>query len=148
MVKNIRIVVSTGYYNLPLHLKDCLLYITIFPENFGIRQDRLVWRWIAEGFVHPGNEQGERVFHLGQSNFYDIVNKSMIQFLDIYYSDDGYRDECCCSESFPDGFHQMLVKSRELCRRTGRQPTSAAIRCTGSPGIHLRWKQKKRTLTP
>jgi disease resistance protein RPM1 len=107
-VKNMRNVVSTGYYNLPLHLKACLLYISIFPENFEIRSDRLVWRWVR--FVHPSNEQGDILFHVGQSSFYDIVNKSMIQFLDFDYSHDGYRDECCCSEGF-HGFHHMLVKS-------------------------------------
>jgi disease resistance protein RPM1 len=64
-VKNMRIVVSTGYYSLHPHLKACLLYISIFPKNFEIRRDHLVWRWIAEGFVHSNNEQGESLFDLG-----------------------------------------------------------------------------------
>jgi hypothetical protein len=76
-VKNMRIVVSTGYYDLPPHLKACLLYISIFSKNFEIRQDRLIWRWIAQGFVHPSNEQGESLFDLGQNYFYDIINKSI-----------------------------------------------------------------------
>ncbi|GJM99169.1 hypothetical protein PR202_ga16249 [Eleusine coracana subsp. coracana] len=93
--------VSTGYYNLPSHLRACLLYMSIFPENYEIRRDRLIWRWIAEGFVRPGDGQEVSLFELGQSYFDELVNRSMIQFLDIDFSDDGYRDEYCCSVSFP-----------------------------------------------
>jgi disease resistance protein RPM1 len=49
-----------------------LLYMSIFPENFEIRRDRLVWRWRAEEFVHPSTEPGECLFDLGQSYFYTI----------------------------------------------------------------------------
>ncbi|GJN34293.1 hypothetical protein PR202_gb22942 [Eleusine coracana subsp. coracana] len=100
-MKNMRMTVSTGFYNLPPHLRTCLLYMSIFPENYEIRRDRLIWRWIAEGSVRPGDEQEESLFEIGQSYFDELVNRSMIQFLDIDFSDDGYRDEYCCSVSFP-----------------------------------------------
>jgi disease resistance protein RPM1 len=50
-VKNMRMVTSLGYYSLPPHLRACLLYMSVFPKDYEIRRDQLVWRWIDEGFV-------------------------------------------------------------------------------------------------
>lgn len=41
------------YYKLPLHLKKCLLYFAIYPEDYEIKSKRLVRQWIAEGFIKP-----------------------------------------------------------------------------------------------
>ncbi|KAL3499041.1 hypothetical protein ACH5RR_041773 [Cinchona calisaya] len=40
-----------SYKNLPDHLKSCLLYFGLFPEDELFFTQRLVWLWIAEGFV-------------------------------------------------------------------------------------------------
>uniref|UniRef100_A0A0D9WPD8 NB-ARC domain-containing protein n=1 Tax=Leersia perrieri TaxID=77586 RepID=A0A0D9WPD8_9ORYZ len=47
----LRRMVTLGYNHLPSHLKPCFLYLSIFPEDFEIQRNRLVNRWIAEGFV-------------------------------------------------------------------------------------------------
>ncbi|CAO2150412.1 unnamed protein product [Urochloa humidicola] len=40
-----------GYDDLPVHLKTCLLYCTMYPPYCWIRRDCLVRKWTAEGFV-------------------------------------------------------------------------------------------------
>ncbi|VAI68314.1 unnamed protein product [Triticum turgidum subsp. durum] len=42
-----------GYADLPHHmLKTCLLYCSVYPENYPFHMNDLVMRWVAEGFTY------------------------------------------------------------------------------------------------
>ncbi|KAL6596592.1 hypothetical protein ACP70R_047235 [Stipagrostis hirtigluma subsp. patula] len=72
-----RRVVTLSYTHLPSHLKPCFLYMSIFPEDFEIRRDRLVNRWIAEGFV--GTRAGYTSTEVGVSYFNELISRSLVQ---------------------------------------------------------------------
>lgn len=92
-----------SYYNLPSHTRNCLLYLSIFPEGYVIRSDQLVWMWIAEGFVQEN--QGSSLFEVGQSYFDELLNSSMIQEV---LSNDGDGMVMHCSV-VPNIFHAPIV---------------------------------------
>lgn len=70
-------ILSLSYFDLPPHLKTCLLYLSIFPEDYIIKKDDLIKRWIAEGFIP---KEGRHTIHeLGETCFNDLINRSLIQ---------------------------------------------------------------------
>ncbi|CAL5090595.1 unnamed protein product [Urochloa decumbens] len=83
-------ILSLSYYDLPHHLRACLLYLSAFPEDYTIDKNSLIWRWVAEGFIHKKLEIG--LFEVGEGYFNDLVNRSMIQAVQSKY--DGTIDGC------------------------------------------------------
>ncbi|MFS8006677.1 putative P-loop containing nucleoside triphosphate hydrolase, leucine-rich repeat domain superfamily [Helianthus anomalus] len=71
-------VLSLCYNDLSDNLKVCLLYLVLFPKEFGIPVRRLLRLWLAEGFVTHNSTQ---VFleDIAQTYFDELVNRNMIQ---------------------------------------------------------------------
>ncbi|RLM61354.1 hypothetical protein C2845_PM14G04050 [Panicum miliaceum] len=79
--KKMTSIISLSYFDIPHHLRTCLLYLSVFPEDYMIRTQYLINRWIAEGFIHE--EEGRSKYEIGQHYFNDLINRSMIQPIDV-----------------------------------------------------------------
>nr|BAJ92739.1 predicted protein [Hordeum vulgare subsp. vulgare] len=89
-IGDMKYILSLSYFELPLDLRSCLLYLTMFPEDYKIERQRLVHRWISEGLIKCRDE--EDLFELGEEYFHELVNRSLIQPVGIGY--DG-KARCC-----------------------------------------------------
>lgn len=83
-------ILSLSYNDLPPSLKTCLLYLSVFPEDYVIERERLVRRWIAEGFISQGHSQSQE--EIAERYFYELINKNIVQPIDIGY--DGKAHAC------------------------------------------------------
>ncbi|XP_037470920.1 disease resistance protein RGA5-like, partial [Triticum dicoccoides] len=77
-------ILSLSYFDLPLYLKTCLLYLSIYLEDSTIKKKDLIRRWIAEGFIH--REGKYSAYEFGERCFNELLNRGLIQprEIDVY----------------------------------------------------------------
>ncbi|KAL6658725.1 hypothetical protein ACP70R_002765 [Stipagrostis hirtigluma subsp. patula] len=76
-LEGMRKILDLSYKNLPPHLRTCLLYLGIYPEDYEIKRDGLIRQWVAEGFV--SNFHGQDFDDIAKSYFNELINRSLIQ---------------------------------------------------------------------
>ena len=69
-------ILPLSYFDLLSHLKTCLLYASIFPEDSNIYRTDLIKRWIGEGFIHK--QVGCTVHETGEMYFSELLNRGLI----------------------------------------------------------------------
>ncbi|XBI60410.1 hypothetical protein VPH35_041344 [Triticum aestivum] len=80
-VKDMRLILSLSYRDMPVRLRACLLYLSIFQEDQIIGRDDLIRRWVAEDIVQ--GRQDWNMYELGDEYFNELINRSMIQPTDV-----------------------------------------------------------------
>ncbi|KAF7087118.1 hypothetical protein CFC21_090337 [Triticum aestivum] len=71
-------ILSLSYFELPAHLKSCLLCLSVFPEDSIIKKNIVIRRWIAERLIHT--EAGySTTYEFGERCFNELINRSLIQ---------------------------------------------------------------------
>ncbi|KAL2226263.1 putative late blight resistance protein homolog R1A-10 [Sesamum indicum] len=93
-------ILSLSYNNLPVYLKPCFLYMSVFPEDSKICVSRLTRLWIAEGFLKP--IRGKSLEEVAEKYLRDLIDRNLI--LSLEFKIDGKLKEC--------GIHDLL---RDLC---------------------------------
>ncbi|CAD6257532.1 unnamed protein product [Miscanthus lutarioriparius] len=66
-----------SYFDLPHDLKSCLLYLSVFPEDYSIDCRQLILLWVAEGLI-PGQDR-ETMEQRGRSYLNELINRSLVQ---------------------------------------------------------------------
>ncbi|XP_027182104.1 disease resistance protein RPM1-like [Coffea eugenioides] len=99
-------ILSLSYNDLPGHLKTCLLYTSIYPEDYEIGCRRLFNLWIAERFVEW--REGMSFEDVVWGYFSELVNRSLIQVTCVVY--EGIPHKCRIHDLLRE---VIVLKSRE-----------------------------------
>ncbi|TYH46639.1 hypothetical protein ES332_D11G352000v1 [Gossypium tomentosum] len=78
----LRDVLALSYDDLPPYLRPCFLYLSHFPEDYGIPADRLIQLWVAEGIVSSKQEEGDEgqiAEDVAEGYLLDLAERCMIQ---------------------------------------------------------------------
>ncbi|KAK4480905.1 hypothetical protein RD792_011763 [Penstemon davidsonii] len=99
-------ILELSFKHLPDHLKMCFLYFGAFPEDTPIPVKKLIWLWIAEGFIQREQEKSPEL--VAEEYLYDLINRSLVLIADRK-SDGGIK---ACS------IHDLL---RDMCLRKAHE---------------------------
>ncbi|GJN05232.1 hypothetical protein PR202_ga22843 [Eleusine coracana subsp. coracana] len=90
-LEGIRQIVTISFNHLPHELKGCMMYLSIFPEDYAINKDRLMCRWIAEGLV--SEKRGLTQIEVAESYLDELLSRNMIKAnrLDEHKRDHSYQ---------------------------------------------------------
>lgn len=67
---------APSYNHLPLHLKPCFIYLGAFGEDSEIAVRKLIWLWVAEGFIRP---EGQKCLEdVAEECLIDLIDRSLV----------------------------------------------------------------------
>ncbi|XP_042003008.1 uncharacterized protein LOC121752161 [Salvia splendens] len=69
-------IIALSYDQLPRYLRDCFLYLGMFPENAEIPTWKLIRLWVAEGFIPKNTEK--TLEELAEDNLKDLIKRNLV----------------------------------------------------------------------
>ncbi|XP_049387907.1 disease resistance protein RPP13-like [Solanum stenotomum] len=75
-------ILSLSYNDLSIVLKQCFLYLGIFPEDQVLEAENIIRLWMAEGFVPNGEERMEDV---AEGFLNELIRRSLVQVVNTFW---------------------------------------------------------------
>ncbi|CDP21346.1 unnamed protein product [Coffea canephora] len=129
-LERIRRILLLSYNDLPHHLKSCLLYLSIYPEDYRIKRIdiyNILDTWIALGFIEE--KEGMTATDIAKRYLKELINRSLIQVKGTRHN--GILKEC--------GIHDFL---REMIVSKSKEQSFTTV----ATGYCTRWPGKVRHL--
>ncbi|KAK4438514.1 putative late blight resistance proteinR1A-10 [Sesamum alatum] len=74
---NVSDIVAWSYKKMPDDdLRDCFLYLGVFPEDYEIPAWTLIRLWISEGFIQ--HKQGQSLEETAEKNLDELINRNLV----------------------------------------------------------------------
>ncbi|XP_020972847.1 disease resistance protein RPM1 [Arachis ipaensis] len=97
-------ILALSYDDLPYNLKACFLYFGLYPEDYLVNSERLIWQWIAEGFVK--HQKGKTLEQVAEQYLTELIHRSLVQ---ASIEVDGKVESCQVHDLFRD----LIVRNME-----------------------------------
>ncbi|KAJ6862082.1 hypothetical protein NC652_039040 [Populus alba x Populus x berolinensis] len=82
-LESLRRILQLSYDDLPYYLKQCYLYLSVFPEDYLIKRMKMIRLWIVERFVEE--KPGFTMEEVAEEYLNELVNRSLIQVVEMNY---------------------------------------------------------------
>ncbi|KAH6799696.1 hypothetical protein C2S51_036180, partial [Perilla frutescens var. frutescens] len=69
-------VIALSYHRLPDYMKECFLYLGVFPEDYEIPAKMLSGLWISEGFIQP--REGRSLEETAEENMNELIQRNLL----------------------------------------------------------------------
>uniref|UniRef100_A0ACD5XP77 Uncharacterized protein n=1 Tax=Avena sativa TaxID=4498 RepID=A0ACD5XP77_AVESA len=79
-------VLNLSYNSLPEHLKACVMYLSIYEEDYIIQKDDIVKQWVAEDFIRATEEKDKE--EMSRRYFDELISRRMIQPVHVNDNDE------------------------------------------------------------
>lgn len=97
-----------SYDELEAHLKQCLLCLSVYPEDYEIRAEQIIHWWVAEGLI-PRQGSNKTVIELGYRQYLStLISRCLVEAEDRR-SYDGKVYSC----KIHDMIHELIMKIAE-----------------------------------
>lgn len=80
-LNQMRGILDDSYSDIPYHLRPCLSYLSMFQKSRVISSERLVWGWIAEGFIPE--TQGQTLIEVGETYLNELIKRDFIEAVEV-----------------------------------------------------------------
>ena len=116
-------VLQLSYNHLPLHLKKCFAYCSLFPKDFEFDNLHLIQFWMAHGLLQSPDNENQELEDIGELYIKELMSRSLFQ--------DVYEDAMFCyTFKMHDLVHDLalLIAKRE-CSVVTKKSTLAVEVC-------------------
>ncbi|MED6170088.1 hypothetical protein PIB30_027553 [Stylosanthes scabra] len=79
---NIMPILKLSYDNLPIELRQCFVYCSLYPKDYKIYKDELIQLWIAQGYLDNSRDRQD-LEDIGDEYVQILLMKSFFQDLEV-----------------------------------------------------------------
>ncbi|XP_048553988.1 disease resistance protein RPM1-like [Triticum urartu] len=77
---HVRAILNLSFYDLSEDLRCCFMYCSLFPEDYPMSRDGLVWLWVSEGLVVSRKNHTPEM--IAEGNLMELIHRNMLEVVE------------------------------------------------------------------